>query len=137
MSKPTLLHVAPTDSRLCRRLAAGGAPQLLTLRGRDMKRHFPLCIKAPLALLLILFLASGCGSTDEHASQANAGGYYGVGYSDPWYYGDTHYPPDVIVTPPRPVDPPHVEHPIALPPSGPVATPLPSIPSVPRVAPRR
>ena len=90
------------------------------------------------ALALLVLLASGCESSEEHGSQASTGGYYGVGYSDPWYYGGNYYPPDVVVTPPpRPVDPPHVEHPIALPPSTPVATPLPSIPSAPRVAPRR
>jgi hypothetical protein len=94
-------------------------------------------LKGPVALFIVLFLASGCESTDEGASQSSSS-YYGVGYSDPWYHGSTYYPPDVIVTPPpRPVDPPHVENPIVLPPSNPTPQPLPSIPSAPRVAPRR
>jgi len=99
--------------------------------------RFAVGLKRLAALALLLLLVSGCESTEEHDSQAGTGSYYGVGYSDPYYYGGTYYPPDVIVTPPRPVDPPHPEHPIALPPSAPVATPLPSIPSAPRVAPRR
>ena len=95
-------------------------------------------MKWPVALLFILFLTSGCESTDEGASQSGSSSYYGVGYSDPYYYGSAYYPPDVIVTPPaRPVDPPHVENPIVLPPSNPTVQPLPSIPSAPRVAPRR
>jgi hypothetical protein len=139
MRKTTILYCASEVPEL-RRLPIGDTADYqsaLRGRGRDVKRHLSLCIKGGVALLFILFLASGCESTEEHALQASAGGYYGVGYSDPWYYGDTYYPPDVVVTPPRPVDPPHVEHPIALPPSTPVATPLPSIPSAPRVAPRR
>lgn len=140
MRKATILYSASEVSEL-RRLPVGDTADYqsaLRCRGRDMKRHLSLCIKGPVALLFILLLASGCESTEEHASQSNASGYYGVGNSDPYYYGGSYYPPDVIVTPPsRPVDPPHVENPIVLPPSAPVATPLPSIPSAPRVAPRR
>ncbi len=88
-------------------------------------------------LALTLLLAAGCGTDDPGSTQVSAGAYYGVGFYDPWYYGPAYYPPDVIVTPPptRPVDPPHVEHPIVKPPSAP--RPMPSIPSAPRPAFRR
>ncbi len=89
------------------------------------------------ALGLTIIILPGCGTTDPDGTQANASAYYGVGFNDPWYYGPDYYPPDVIVTPPpsRPVDPPHVEQPIAKPP--PAARPLPSFPATPRPAFRR
>ncbi|MHC1764528.1 MAG: hypothetical protein AB9869_09500 [Verrucomicrobiia bacterium] len=92
-----------------------------------------------LALALAVFsVGSGCESTngDGHAS---AGAYYGVGFYDPWYYGDYDNDVDVIVTPPdRPAAPPRPSHPIATPPSaGPRPTPMPSIPSMPRASFRR
>src|SRR5437764_93700 len=102
--------------------------------------------KTASSLLAVGFLAAsvlnGCKSTESDSADVNvAGSYYGVGggFYDPWYYGPGYYPPDVIVAPPpaRPIDPPHVEHPIALPDPGPAARPLPSIPSMPRVSPRR
>jgi hypothetical protein len=82
---------------------------------------------------VIIGVFAGCEST---GGNSNVSGYYGVGFYDPWYYGDYHYDGDVdvIVTPPdRPVRP---EHPIANPPSTPSVQPLPSIPSTPRPAPR-
>jgi hypothetical protein len=91
------------------------------------------------ALALVMVCGTACESTDGGSAQVSGGGsfYYGVGFYDPWYYGGADYPPDVIVTPPgdRPMPPPHVEQPIALPPSASVAprpTPMPSIPSTPR-----
>jgi hypothetical protein len=83
---------------------------------------------------LALLLLSGCASSDSGAPDINGSVYYGVGFHDPWYHGATYYASDIIVTPPvRPLDPPHVEHPIATPPS----KPLPSIPSTPRPVFRR
>jgi hypothetical protein len=94
-------------------------------------------------ILSALVIFGGCASDEGGSStQVSGGMYYGVGFYDPWYYGAGYYPPDVIVTPPpnRPVDPPHVEHPIARPPVSSVTprpTPMPSIPSTPRPMPRR
>src|SRR5215472_866521 len=99
-----------------------------------------------LALLVIGF--SGC-ETDS-STQVSGGVYYGVGFYDPWYYGDYYYDRDIIVTPPE-GRPPEPSHPIARPPEGrppqvanpiaptpsPRATPMPSIPSMPRVSARR
>lgn len=92
-----------------------------------------------LALVVIGFLA-GCES-DGGGGSVSGGVYYGVGFYDPWYYGGYHGDVGVIVTPPpgggsgsisRP------SHPIATPPSSSVRpTPMPSIPSVPRVSARR
>lgn len=92
------------------------------------------------ALGLTVILQAGCESTDTGGSEVSGSVYYGEGFYDPWYYGEA-YPPDVIVTPPpeRPVEPPHVELPIAKPPASPAPTPqpMPSIPSTPRPAFRR
>jgi hypothetical protein len=86
--------------------------------------------------LPILFLA-GCESTGEGGG--NAAVYYGVGFYDPWYYGDYH-DDDIIVTPPggdRPDRGPRPSQPIANPPSfSPGPSTMPSIPSMPRAAPR-
>ena len=105
-----------------------------------MKRHSS-AILALAALAGSLILFPGCASTDEGSSQVSAGVYYGTSFYDPWYHGGAYYPPDVIVTPPpnRPVEPPHVEHPIATPPAAPppAPRPMPSIPSMPRPAFRR
>ena len=111
-------------------------------------------------LAFILLTASGvftgCESTDSGSTQVSGSVYYGVGFYDPWYYGDYHYDGDIIVTPPSPGSPPgtrppsiqepHPSHPIAPPPSASpqprsaspqsAAQPMPSIPSTPRVAPR-
>jgi len=106
-------------------------------------------------LLLSISGFTGCESTDGGGtSQVSGSIYYGVGFYDPWYYGDYHDHGDIIVTPPpggsghpnppgpdRPVPPPRPEHPIAKPPpaSRPptasprsAARPMPSIPSAPR-----
>jgi hypothetical protein len=139
MRMGTVLYGASEVQEL-RRLPIGDTTDYQSApRGSGIKGHLAFGVKGAFALFFILLLTSGCANTDEGASQAgNGSSYYGGGYSDPYYYGGSYYPPDVIVTPPpRPVDPPHVENPIALPPSAPVATPLPSIPSAPRVAPRR
>ena len=98
-------------------------------------------VKLVAVLALGLVVSTGCESTDSGSAEVHGSMYYGVGFYDPWYYGGAYYPPDVIVTPPpdRPIDPPHVEHPIATPPSAsvPRPTPMPSIPSAPRPAFRR
>ncbi len=79
-----------------------------------------------------LLILAGCASSDSGTAEVSGSMYYGAGFHDPWYYGAAYYPPDIIVTPPaRPVDPPHVEQPIAL---RPTPRPLPSIPSTPRPA---
>src|SRR5688572_24534698 len=109
----------------------------------------------PLArFALIALLASGaftgCESTDSGNTHVTSNVYYGVGFYDPWYYGDYDYDGDIIVTPPSPGSPPGTSpppsdvrpsHPIASPPSAsprpsaaspqPVARPMPSIPSTP------
>lgn len=94
-----------------------------------------------LFVCLTAFVFGGCASTESENTDVAISGYYGagVGFYDPWYYGPGYYPPEVIVTPPpgRPIDPPHVENPIVLPSPAPAPRPLPSIPSSPRVAPRR
>jgi hypothetical protein len=91
------------------------------------------------ALACVLVVSTGCESTDGGGSSVSGGVYYGVGVYDPWYYGGYYDDVDVIVTPPgRPDAPVHPEHPIARPPaaSSPRPTPMPSIPSTPRAAPR-
>jgi hypothetical protein len=96
----------------------------------DSFKRFPAFIAA---CALTLFILPGCASSDSGASEVSSSSYYGVGFQDPWYYGGAYYPPDVIVTPPAsPVDPPHVEQPIANP--SPAPRPLPSIPAAPRPA---
>ena len=49
-----------------------------------------------------LALVTGCESTDGGSSSASVGAYYGVGFYDPWYYGDYDYDHDhdIVVTPP-------------------------------------
>jgi hypothetical protein len=96
-----------------------------------------------LAALLLLGLAvfTGCESTDAGGSGPSTSVYYGVGFYDPWYYGDYHDDGDIVVTPParpdRPIDRPHPEQPIARPSSPSASTrPAPSIPSAPRPAAR-
>jgi hypothetical protein len=89
------------------------------------------------ALLLVAF--TGCESTDGGGGSVSGSVYYGVGFYDPWYYGGYDDDADIIVTPPdRPDRPAHPENPIARPPpvSSPRPTPMPSIPSAPRVSPR-
>ena len=90
-------------------------------------------------LIAVLVFLPGCESTDGGSSQVSGSVYYGAGFSDPWYYGGAYYPPDVIATPPpgRPVEPPHVEQPIAKPPPIASPAPMPSIPSMPRASFRR
>jgi len=89
--------------------------------------------------LLAFAVFSGCETGGS--GNVSASFYYGVGFYDPWYYGDYHHHGDIIVTPPpnRPEAPPHVEHPIAKPPPSttPRPTPTPSIPSRPRGSFRR
>ena len=89
------------------------------------------------ALALTLMALTGCESTDGGGS-VSGGAYYGVGFYDPWYYGGDYDDVDIVVTPPdRPNAPVRPEHPIARPPpSRPRPTPMPSIPSAPRAAPR-
>ncbi len=108
------------------------------------------------ALLFALGMFTGCESTDDGNTHVSSNTYYGVGFYDPWYYGDYHYDYDGVAPPPpgsppdygsRPVRPPpgnspdrglHPSHPIASPPqvSRPSARPMPSIPSTPRPMPR-
>lgn len=94
------------------------------------------------ALVIALgLLWAGCAGSDEGGSVSGSA-YYGVGFHDPWYYGDFDYDgSDIIVTPPdnRP-DPSPVKptQPIARPPApAPRPMPIPSIPSMPRVSTRR
>jgi hypothetical protein len=84
---------------------------------------------------------TGCGSTDDGGSVSGSM-YYGAGFYDPWYYGGHYDDIDVIVTPPdrpdHPAAPPRPTHPIATPPTPrPMPMPMPSIPTMPRVSPRR
>jgi hypothetical protein len=91
------------------------------------------------ATALILPVLTGCESTEAGRSGSVSGGvYYGVGFDDPWYYGNYDDDLDIIVTPPeRPDAPVQPEHPIARPPASvPRPTPMPSIPSAPRISPR-
>src|SRR5881394_4430078 len=77
-------------------------------------------------LLLAAGTFTGCESTDSGGSQVSGNVYYGVGFYDPWYYGDYDHDHDVIVLPPSSGVPPggvppsvpgaHPEHPIARPP---------------------
>ncbi len=105
-------------------------------------KHFATRLHFLVLLIAALGFSPGCASTDGGDTQVSGSMYYGVGLYDPWYHGEVYYPPDVIVTPPpdRPAEPPpHVEHPIATPPSNasPSPRPMPSIPSTPRPAFRR
>jgi hypothetical protein len=87
--------------------------------------------------MIALSVFTGCESTG--GGNISGGLYYGTGFNDPWYYGDYYDHGDIIVTPPpaRPERPVHPEQPIARPPaSGPRPTPMPSIPSAPRVSSR-
>ena len=99
------------------------------------------------ALLCAVGAFTGCETTDGGSAQVT-NNYYGVAYNDPWYHGNYHDDPDVILSPPPSGSPPssgnppdqglHPAHPIALPPqvSKPPPRPTPSIPSRPRPAPR-
>ena len=69
----------------------------------------------------------GCESTDDAGAYYGGTAYYGVGFADPYYYGGVYYPPDVIVTPPRPDRPDRPDRP-----SQPIARPMPSVPSMSR-----
>ncbi len=113
----------------------------------------------------LLFAAgafTGCETTDGGSTRVSSGAFYASGYPDPWYYGNYHDDPDVIVSPPPTGNPPdqglRPAHPIAWPveysPGGPrqaqavtpraeppqvsrpPSRPTPSIPSRPRPAPR-
>jgi hypothetical protein len=92
------------------------------------------------ALLFALAVFTGCETTDGGGTQVT-NNYYGVAYSDPWYHGDYHGDPDVIVIPPPSGNPPdpglRPTHPIASPPQVSKPSPRPpQIPSTPRPAPR-
>lgn len=85
-------------------------------------------------LVFASVLWTGCETTDGGGSAPVSSGYYGVGFYDPWYYGD--YDEDVTVVRP-PGDRGHVENPIAEPSRGSRdvgarATPSMSMPSMPR-----
>jgi hypothetical protein len=83
-----------------------------------------------------LAVFSGCESTG--GGSVSGGVYYSTGFYDPWYYGGYYNHGDIIVVPPdRPDSGARPEHPIARPPaSAPRPTPMPSIPSAPRVSSR-
>ena len=97
------------------------------------------------AVFFALGLFTGCESTDGGGSSSSVGVYYGVGFYDPWYYGDYDQDIDVDINrpdrpgqPDRPVRP---EQPIARPPEAstrPSAasqrSAMPSIPSTTRPA---
>lgn len=85
-----------------------------------------------LALVVVIGGVGGCGSYEDPLGSSGGGSfYYGVGFQDPWYYGGYYDDPDIIVAPP--VDRPDWSGR----PNRPVARPLPSIPSTPRVSGRR
>ena len=84
--------------------------------------------------MIALSVFTGCESTG--GGSVSGGVYYGTGFYDPWYYGGYDDQGDIIVTPPpRPEQPVHPEQPIYRP-SSPRPTPMPSIPSAPRVSAR-
>ena len=100
------------------------------------------------ALCLALALFPGCESTDGGSSSSSVGVYYGVGFYDPWYYGDYDHDHDhdhdndIVVTPPdrpdrpdRPNAPERPEQPIYHPSTSSQRS-APSIPSTPRPASR-
>jgi hypothetical protein len=93
-------------------------------------------------LLFMTGVFTGCETTDGGNTRVSSSTYYGSGYYDPWYHGNYHDDPDVIVSPPPAGNPPdqglRPTHPIAMPPqvSRPPSRPPPSIPSRPRPAPR-
>lgn len=96
-------------------------------------------LRSFIALAALTFFP-GCESTDGGGAYVSGSAYYGVGFYDPWYYGDHDYDVDVIVNPPpggRPPDrptspPPRPTHPIApAPRPTPRPTPMPSIPRTP------
>jgi hypothetical protein len=102
------------------------------------------------AVWLALGVFTGCESAGGGSSSSSVGVYYGVGFYDPYYYGDYDHDYDIDVSPPdrpdRPDRPVRPEQPIARPPDAssrpptasqqPTARPTPSIPSTPRPAPR-
>jgi hypothetical protein len=58
-------------------------------------------LKLSVVLGLALAAFTGCESTHGGvSSQVGGSFYYGVGFYDPWYYGDYHDHGDIIVTPP-------------------------------------
>jgi hypothetical protein len=87
------------------------------------------------AVCFTLALVTGCESTDGGSSSANVGGYYGVGFYDPWYYGGYHdHDVDIDINPPdRPDRPVRPEQPIAQPRTSSQRS-TPSIPSTPAPA---
>jgi hypothetical protein len=94
-------------------------------------KSLPCVLRVIIPLLLLLAAGVGCETTDGGAS---SNGYYGSGFSDPWYHGGYYDDVDTIVVPPGRHDiGAHPEHPIAQP-SRPEARPMaaPSIPSMPR-----
>jgi hypothetical protein len=109
-----------------------------------MKKISGSSLRLGAALLFATAAFTGCESTNGGGAQTNV--YYGVGFTDPWYYGhyDYDHDYDVIVTPPnRPGNRPdwgaRPSHPIARPPGGNIGSrpsQMPSIPSAPRVSAR-
>ena len=103
------------------------------------------------AVGLALGVFTGCESSGGGSSSASVGVYYGVGFANPYYYGDYDHDIDVDIErperpdrPDRPDRPVRPEQPIARPKdvpsrstavsSQPAARPTPSIPSTPRPA---
>ena len=98
-----------------------------------MRITVPRCLAAG---LLALGVFTGCESTDSGGGSVSGSAYYGVGFSDPWYYGG--YPMTSTSSSRRhpPAEAPvHPEQPIYRPPA-PRPTPMPSIPAAPRPMPR-
>ena len=115
-----------------------------------------LAFRLAAAVVLASGTFTGCETTDSGSTQVTSSAYYGVGFSDPWYYSHYDHDDDIIVTPPerpgsgageglRP------SNPIARPPDAsqrppaasqlpaaasqrPAARPMPSIPSTPRMS---
>lgn len=104
------------------------------------------------AVWCALAILTGCESTGGGGGSSSVGVYYGVGFYDPWYYGDYDHDHDVDITvpdrperPERPERPVRPEQPIARPPapsqrpataSSPRPAARPSIPSTPRATSR-
>lgn len=104
-----------------------------------MKNTFRDTLKVLILALMVFGAMAGCETTDSGGASSSSV-YYGVGFVDPWYYGDYDDYDEIVVVPPdgRPDSGPRPEHPIARPPPSAVRPmPQPSIPSMPRASFRR
>lgn len=105
-------------------------------------KTFKLSFQLAALVLFATGVFTGCESTDGSGTRSSSNAYYGVGFNNPWYYGENNYNDGNVATPPPASRPPDQDlrptHPIA-PPSNvsrPAPRPTPSIPSAPRPSPR-